>query len=197
MLQQHSMSKHSNFLYELDPPPLFCCFTLIVIRPVCDSEWSLSCHSTLAFCFYITVPSMQKYDLFSPLYRLFCMSNIKNKVNRINRGYFIFLWLLLQHFTFIYLFIYPINYPPHPPAQLISLTWIWKAFILMRFSLSPHSLAELVNLQWKWYAVLCLLLSQSAAFPRVNSQSFLISQQRLLHDFICKNSMINNATGLL
>ena len=26
-------------------------FNLIVIRPMCDSEWSLLCHSILAFCF--------------------------------------------------------------------------------------------------------------------------------------------------
>lgn len=46
-------------------------FNLIVIRPICYREWSLLCHSIEAFFFppvphpfYMTVPSMQKYDLF-------------------------------------------------------------------------------------------------------------------------------------
>lgn len=146
MFLQHGVSSRV-FLYG----SLYPFFNLIVIRPMCDSEWSLLCHSILTFCFtslFLLCKNMTYFSLCTDYFVWVTCTEIKWTESTVDTSF------SPGCYYSISLFFYS-----SPSAEVISLAWIRKTFILMRlFSLSPHSSILLVNLQscgcvgcFSWY----------------------------------------------
>ncbi len=168
-------------------------FNLIVTRPMCDSEWSLLCHSILAFCFtslFLLCKNMTYFSLCTDYFVWVTCTEIKWTESTVDTFFFLFFSLIV--ITAFHLF-FPL---------ILSRTH----FINLKCSLSPHSIIQLVNLQRRRYAgcFCCYLLSicrvsqsKLAIVLTAWQRGVLVLVMLFWHDFTCRTSLTNTAAGLL
>lgn len=133
---------------------------LIVIRPTCDSEWSLLCHSILAFCFtslFLLCKNMTYFSLCTDYFVWVTCTEIKWTESTVDTFFFFFFsncYYSISHF-----------FRPSSSAELISLTWSLVCPRAALFSLLTCSGGDM-------QVVSAAICSQSVVFLRVNTPSF-------------------------